>query len=291
MRKLLFSNIKNYLSLFRISQWFKNIFVFVPLVFSHNLFTEKFFISVKAFLAFSIASSISYIINDLFDYDLDKNHPVKKNRPITSGRVTKKGAVLSAVLLFAFLFILAWEMNSKFISVLGLYLLINFLYSTLLKNISILEILTIAFGFMLRIIGGAYVINVSLSSWLILTTLFLSLFLAINKRIAEINISGTTSRKVLEFYSREYLNQISSISTTGIIICYSLYTVSERTIKEFNTENLVFTTVFVVFGIFRYLLILNKENNGENIIETIFNDFPSILNIFLYIITILILIY
>lgn len=291
MKKPLFSKIKNFVSLIRISQWIKNLFVFVPLIFSKSFFSENLILSVEAFFIFSIASSISYIINDIFDIETDKLHPQKKERPIPSGEVSKLQAIFFIVLMLVFLIILLIPMNRNFTTAIVVYLIINFLYSVQLKKVSILDILLISFGFMLRVIAGALAIDVYISSWLILTTLFLSLFLAINKRIAEIKHVGMISRNVLNFYSNEYLNQISGISTAGIIICYSMYTLSERTIKEFNTENLVFTIFFVVFGIFRYMLLVQKSDKGENIIETIFEDYPSIINILAYIITILIIIY
>lgn len=291
MKKPLFSKLKNFVSLIRISQWIKNLFVFVPLIFSKSFFSEKLILSVEAFFIFSIASSISYIINDIFDIETDKVHPKKKERPIASGKVSKLQAIFFIVLMFVFLLILLIPMNRNFIIAIVIYLAINFLYSAHLKKVSILDILLISSGFMLRVIAGALAIDVYISSWLILTTLFLSLFLAINKRIAEIKHVGMISRNVLNFYSHEYLNQISGISTAGIIICYSMYTLSERTIKEFNTENLVFTTFFVVFGIFRYMLLVQKSDKGENIIETILEDYPSTINILAYIITILIIIY
>jgi len=160
-----------------------------------------------------------------------------------------------------------------------------------LKQVVILDILFIAAGFMLRVIGGAYVINVSVSSWLILSTLFLSLFLAVIKRKTELLLLTDSSREVLSDYSIEFIKQITAISAAGIIICYSLYTVSDRTINEFGTENLVFTTIFVVFGVFRYMFISEKKFLGENIIEAIYRDYPSIINIMLYLITIYFIIY
>lgn len=291
MKKQLFSKIYIYLQEIRINQWLKNIFVFVPLLFSKNLFDDKFFTSVQAFFCFSIASSILYVINDLFDISLDKNHPFKKNRPIASGSLSKPEAYLLILILAIMLFLLLNKMNFNFIVTIILFLTINILYSIWLKNVSILDIILISAGFMIRVISGALAIDVSISSWLILTTLFLSLFLAINKRIAELKISSDYTRKVLKFYSIEFLNQISAISTAGLIMSYSLYTVSDRTIAQFGTENLAFTVIFVVFGIFRYILISQKDARGENIIDTIIHDFPSILNMIFYISSVMIILY
>ncbi|GAB4127159.1 MAG: decaprenyl-phosphate phosphoribosyltransferase [Ignavibacteriales bacterium] len=292
MKKLLSFKLKDVIDLLRISQWLKNIFVFVPLVFSKNLFHfDLLSNTLFSFLFFSIASSIVYIINDIFDRKQDQNHPIKKFRPIASSRISLQNAILILFILVLMSLFLISSMTSEFLIIVGIYILINILYSLGVKQIVILDIIFIAAGFMLRVIGGAYSIHVTVSSWLILSTLFLSLFLAIIKRKAEILNLGSSTREVLNDYSLDFIKQITSITAAGIIICYSLYTVSERTINEFGTENLVFTTIFVVFGIFRYMYVSEKKFLGENIIDALSRDLASILNIIFYIITILLIIY
>ncbi|PJA96855.1 MAG: decaprenyl-phosphate phosphoribosyltransferase [Ignavibacteriales bacterium CG_4_9_14_3_um_filter_34_10] len=292
MKKLLFSKIFDIISLLRITQWPKNIFVFVPLVFSKNLFDEsQFNKSFLAFIVFSISSSLVYVINDLFDKKRDSNHPTKKHRPIASGRISNLFVITIIGILFLLLLFVQNYVTREFLIIISVYIGINIFYSMGLKQVVILDILFIAAGFMLRVIGGAYVINVSVSSWLILSTLFLSLFLAVIKRKTELLLLTDSSREVLSDYSIEFIKQITAISAAGIIICYSLYTVSDRTINEFGTENLVFTTIFVVFGVFRYMFISEKKFLGENIIEAIYRDYPSIINIMLYLITIYFIIY
>jgi len=292
MKKLLYSKISDVISLLRLTQWLKNIFVFVPLVFSKNLFdSNQFYKSLLAFVVFSISSSIVYVINDLFDKNRDASHPIKKIRPIADNRISLASAILIVVLLFLSLLFFRNSFSKDFFLIISLYIGINFIYSIGLKQVVILDILFIASGFILRVIGGAFAIDVSVSSWLILSTLFLSLFLAVIKRKTELLLLADTSRKVLNDYSIEFIKQITSISAAGIIICYSLYTVSDRTINEFGTENLVFTTVFVVFGVFRYIFISEKKLLGENIIDALFKDYPSIINIIFYLVTVFLIIY
>lgn len=292
MKKPLSFDLKIIIETLKISHWVKNIFVFVPLVFSKNLFNSELFLKdIIAFFFFSFASSLVYIINDIFDRKQDQNHSLKKLRPIASGNLSIQNAIFILFILLIFNLILLPFLNHEFLFVVLIYILINILYSAAIKHVVILDIIFIASGFMLRVIGGALNINVSVSSWLILSTLFLSLFLAIIKRKAEILNSGNITRKVLIDYSMEFIKQITSVTAAGVIICYSLYTVSDRTIKEFKTENLVFTTIFVVFGIFRYMYVNEKKYLGENVVDALSNDIPSILNVLIYVITVLIIIY
>jgi 4-hydroxybenzoate polyprenyltransferase len=246
-----------------------------------------------AAFAFSITSSIVYIINDVADSEKDKLHPIKKYRPVASGVIKPKFAIILAVLLFFFLIPILAQFRYGFSFILVSYFLLNLLYTFFLKEIVIVDIICIASGFMLRVLGGALVINVYISSWLILTTLFLSLFLAIMKRKSEIALltNESNTRVVLKDYTLDFINQISSISAAGVIICYALYTVSERTIIIFGTENLVFTTIFFIFGVFRYMYIVYTQQRGENTIEIIIKDAPMIINGLLYGVSIIYFVY
>lgn len=285
---------KAFIKLLRPAQWSKNIFVFVPLIFSKNLSNNNFLFDVfLGFIFFSLASSLVYIFNDIIDAEKDKLHKTKKNRPIASGVISVNAAII-LILFIALLISISFFINDiNFNLVLSGYILLNISYSLLLKRIVIIDVLSIAMGFMLRVIAGALIISVPLSSWLILTTLFLSLFLAVTKRRSEFviyeNDNGT--RRVLKDYNLKLIDQLLAISAGGIIIAYSLYSVSERTVNYFHTENLVFTTVFVIYGIFRYLFLIYKNNEAENSIEILIKDLPSLLNILIYGITIYYLIY
>lgn len=296
MKKVLSFNFLDLIKLIRIKQWVKNLFLFAPLIFSHHLFNIKYFlIELKAFISFCLISSIVYIINDIFDIEQDKKHPVKKNRPLASGRISIGWALFFASMLAIVLFLISYNLSPKFIVAMLTYLLINLFYSLRLKQIVLLDIFLIAFGFMIRIIAGGWVIDVYISNWLILCTLFLSLFLAISKRRSELALIQSNNmedtRKVLSDYSTTFSDQISTIAAAGTVITYALYTVSERTKEIFHTENLIFTTPFVVFGIFRYIYLVHKKNLGENPTYIVTTDVPMIVNILLWLLFSVLIIY
>jgi 4-hydroxybenzoate polyprenyltransferase len=288
--------IKNYFNLLRIPHWIKNFFVFIPLLFSKHLFQTEFFVEVFiAFLAFSVTSSAVYVFNDIKDTESDRQHPQKRFRPIASGKISVKSAIFVLIFLFILLIPLTITLTTKFKIVLLIYFVLNVFYTLLLKNIVIVDIICIASGFMLRVLGGAFAIDVYVSKWLILTALFISLFLAVMKRRSELtlqdNNNDRSTRKVLAQYNIGFLDQISSTSAAGVIICYALYSVSERTLSEFHTENLVFTTLFVVFGVFRYMYLVFKKSLGENATEIILTDKPLIINLFFYTVSVIYIIY
>ena len=288
--------LKNYFNLLRIPQWIKNFFIFVPLVFSQHLFEQDYVkLSLLGFIIFSFISSSIYIINDLIDINEDKLHPIKRFRPIPAGLISKGTAAAVASILAIGSFALLSLTNIKFGGTVLTYFVITILYSLKLKNIVILDVFTIAAGFMLRILGGAFIISVEISSWLILTTMFISLFLAVMKRRSELKIVTTddagSTRKVLVHYSTEFIDQMSTVTSAGVIICYALYTVSQRTVSIFKTEHLIYTTPFVVFGIFRYMYLVYIGKKGENTTEILVSDLPMIFNIIIYVLVVIAIIY
>ena len=286
----------NYIKLVRVPQWIKNFFVFVPLLFSRHIFDKAFlFNAFTAFLMFCLVSSIVYIFNDLVDIEADRAHPVKKNRPLPSGKISGKNAIITLIGFLVLIGFFLPAMNVHFRIFLISYFLLNVLYSFIFKHRVLLDIFSIALGFMLRVLAGASVINVEVSSWLILTTMFISLFLGVMKRRSELvlvaDITVQNTRKVLSSYSLNYIDQMSTIAAAGVIVCYALYTVSERTVKIFQTENMIYTTPFVVFGIFRYMYLVYMNNKGENTVEIMMTDVPMITNVILYIIATIFIIY
>lgn len=294
MRKVLYFNFKAIPQLIRVKQWIKNFFLFAPLIFSHHLFDFNYFIiTLKAFFSFCLISSVVYIINDIADLEQDRNHPVKKLRPLPSEKISIPAAILISFVLFILMIGVTFELNYKFKFAITTYFIINVFYSFKLKQIVLLDIFFIAFGFMIRIIAGGWVIDVYISSWLILTTLFLSLFLAVTKRRSELSIleNYSSTRKVLSDYSVSFADQLATIAAAGTVISYALYTVSERTREIFKTENLIFTTPFVVYGIFRYLYLVHKKNLGENPTQIITTDTPMIVNILLWVFSLVAIIY
>jgi len=288
--------ILNYLKLIRISQWIKNFFVFVPLLFSQHLFDKDFFITVLlAFVVFCLASSFIYVINDIIDITADKAHPVKKNRPLPSGIISRQSALIVTVVLAVIIVILLPQLNEEFNFFVIAFVLLNVLYSFWFKHIVILDVFSIALGFSIRVLAGAVVIAVPISSWLILTTMFISLFLGVMKRHSELILvaesENAPSRKVLSQYSLNFADQMATVAAAGVIICYALYTVSERTLSTFGTENLIYTTPFVVYGIFRFMYLEYISNKGDNTTKIVFTDLQIILTVIIYTVTTVLIIY
>ena len=288
--------IKIYLQLLRIPQWIKNLFVFVPLLFSLHLFDEDYFLlTFKAFLIFCLASSFIYIINDIIDIKADAVHPQKKYRPLPSGKISIQSAWITSVVIFFLLIILSFISPIEFIYFLAGFILLNIIYSVYFKHIVILDVFSIAAGFTIRVLAGAAIINVPVSSWLILTTMFISLFLGVMKRHSELEqiteCRKNSNKKSFAEYSLTFTNQMATVAAAGVIICYALYTVSQRTVSVFGTENLIYTTPFVVFGIFRFMYLEYLNQKGENTTQIMLTDFPMILTVIFYVAATVLIVY
>ncbi len=271
------------IQLLRPKQWVKNLFIFAPILFS-GLLTDLgvLLINIEAFIAFCLVSSAVYVINDISDVEADRAHKKKRFRPIASGDVSIPEARIVFVILLALAIAICFIMNVKFIIAIGLYFVINVMYTYFIKNVVLLDVFFISFGFMLRVAAGAFAIDVQLSSWMILTTIFISLFLGISKRRAELSQSDLENipkqRKVLEQYSIVFTDQMNTIAATGTIISYALYTVSEKAVEAFHSDNLIYTTPFVIYGIFRYMYLIHKKNLGESPTQIVTKDPAIIIN-------------
>ena len=290
--------LSNYLRLMRPYQWVKNGFVFVPLIFSKNLLDIRLFSeALFTFAAFCLAASAVYVVNDIADRDFDKLHPLKRERPIASGDVSvSEGWGLSLLLLAAsFIFLMLDGARVTIGLAIAGYIGINLFYSFRLKRIVLIDLFVIALGFILRILAGGYAIDVKVSSWLIMTTLFISIFLGVAKRRSEFVLvsrsADETTRKVLSDYDLSLIDQILSVSAASVIITYALYTVSERTVQAFHTEALIFTTVFVTYGIFRYLYLVHKMGLGENPAKALLTDKAMVINTVLYLVSVVAILY
>jgi 4-hydroxybenzoate polyprenyltransferase len=268
----------DYIRLLRPRQWLKNVFVFAGLIFSRQFINpESIERSVLAFVIFSILSSSGYIINDVLDFQEDKAHPVKSRRPIAAGKVQRGRAVLLAAILLALSLTGAHLLGNSFLYVCLVYILLMISYSLGIKNIVILDVLFVAVGYVLRAIAGAVVISVEISSWLLLCTLLIALFLAISKRRTEIVLLGeraTKHRKILSQYSLALLNQMIAIVTAACIVAYCLYTLAPETVGKFGTRNLIFTIPFVIYGIFRYLYITFQRVETDIPERVLLRDLP-----------------
>ena len=285
-----------FLSILRIPQWVKNLFLFAPLVFSKHLFQQDYFIrEVEAFFIFCLLSSSVYVINDITDREVDRQHPVKKFRPLAAGTLSVPAAVALAALLLILAGIFSMRFPASFQFVGALYFILNLAYSFGLKRVILLDLFVVAAGFMIRVLAGAYALDVGTSNWLVLCTLFVSLFLATSKRRGELvlsqNTEGYAGRAVLKEYDVPSIDQIMTVAASGMAISYALYTVSDRTVTMFGTENLIFTTVFVLFGIFRYFVLMKKNPTEDNPVRLLLQDGVMVTNIAAWFLTCVVIIY
>jgi len=269
------------LLLLRPRQWTKNLLLFAGLIFSLNLFKLNLLLdSLIAFVSFCLLSSCVYIVNDIVDIEEDRKHPRKRHRPLAAGKIgIRQAAGVLIILLLVSLF-LAWSINTLFLVMGLIYFALCLAYSLWLKYTVILDVFAIAFGFLLRAAAGGAAINVEISPWLLVCTLLLALFLALTKRRQEsINLedNGKWHRKVLEHYPVQYLDQLISIVTAATILAYSLYTFTAS-----RSSLYMLTIPFVIYGIFRYLYLVHNEKLGENPEEILLRDTPTLVNIILW---------
>jgi len=288
-------NIVKYIFLsLRPKQWPKNLLIFAALVFSKNL-RNGFYDTetILGFIIFCIISGSIYIINDLVDKNKDKLNPKKAKRPIASGKLPVRYAIPAFLFFSISGIVAAFKLGSNFGLVVIIYFAIQILYTFVLKNIVILDIFVIAIGFVLRVVAGAAIIAVSISNWLLVCTLFLSLFLALGKRRFElIKLDKATGhRTALKEYNVQLLDQMITVVTSASIVAYSIYTLSPETIDKFKTKNLMYTIPFVLYGIFRYLYLIYQKEIGGAPEEILISDIPLIINILLYGFTVWLIIY
>ena len=274
------------LKLLRAHQWVKNGFVFVGLLFGGASDDWKLRGSVLVAAAgFCLLSSCVYILNDVFDRKADRAHPLKHKRPLASGTVGIGQAFALALVCGVAGLALGAMVSAIVAGILVAYLALNLAYSAGLKNIPILDVFIIAAGFMLRIFAGTWGVNIAPSHWLLLCGLLLTIFLGFAKRRAELMVSdsvrdrvsdgiganGLCQRPVLYDYSPALLDTMMAISAAGVIVGYSLYTVSPDTVALHHTDKLIYTLPFVLYGIFRYIFLLHRRG-GEDPAWTLLTD-------------------
>lgn len=276
-----------YLKLIRVKHWLKNILVFLPVFFSMNLLnTNLLLFNFYAFIIFCLCSSIVYIINDICDIDIDKKHPIKKARPLASGKISIKNAYLMIlvllVLILVFIILIYTKIKSLwtfFIPI--IYVLINILYSKKLKNIPIIDVVTIVIGFVLRVIYGGVVTNIEVSKYLHLMIMFGAFYLGFGKRRNEILKNGDKSRAVLKFYSKEFLDKNMYISFALAIVSYTLWCVDPTTILRIGNEYIFWTIPLVMIILQRYSLDIEGNSYGDPI-DVILSDKLLLLMVFIY---------
>ena len=250
--------------------------------------------SIGAFSTFCLISGGIYILNDLLDIEADKNHQRKSLRPLASGRLDPLIAKIVLIAILTVSLIFSFLINRSLgMTALG-YILIQFAYSFFLKNVVIADVFCIAAGFFLRVVAGAEAIEVPISSWLLICTLFISLFLGLSKRRHEFILLGNEAknhRQVFKEYNITLLDQMVSVATAGTVISYSLYTLSPETVRKFNTENLWLTIPIVLYGIFRYLYLVYQKEGGGNPEATLFEDKQILVSLVLYVVVVGIILY
>ena len=261
--------------LLRPKQWVKNTFVGAGMLFGGQLHDAQLLFTVAlTFAAFSLMGSSVYVFNDYLDRESDSKHPIKRDRPLASGAVTPAQGFAAAATCFGLSVVAAWFADIRVLIVVLIYLAINIAYSLRLKHQPVVDVFCISSGFMLRILAGTWGIRIPPSGWLILTGMFITLFLGFAKRRAEwLDTAGDcTRRPVLELYSRELLDTFLSIAATGTVLSYGLYTLDPKTIALHHTDKLIYTLPFVLFGLFRYLFLLHSQSKGENPSTDVFTD-------------------
>ena len=275
-------------------QWVKNLFVFGGLVFSQRLFTASVWPALGAFAIFCALSGAIYLLNDVADRDKDRLHPRKRERPIASGLLAVPVALGSAVLLIVAGLAAAVALSPRFAIVALAYVVLLSVYSVVLKHVVIVDVLTVAIGFVLRAVGGALAIGVDISGWLLICTILIALFLALGKRRHEyLTLEGEAARHrpILAEYSAGLLDQMIAVVTASTVTAYALYTMSPETVAKFHTQLLPATLPFVLYGIFRYLYLLYRRQLGGNPSELFLNDRALLVNTVGWILAVLLIIY
>lgn len=282
-------NLRGLVAEMRPQEWAKNLLVFTGVIFSKSLTDlNNLGISLLGFLIFCVASSGVYIFNDLCDLKRDREHPVKRNRPLASGALNINLARFAMVVLFATATIGSLALSRGFALVIAVYLITCLAYSLKLKDIVILDVIVIANGFVLRAVSGAILIGVDVSEWLVLCTSMVALLVGFGKRRHELALlEGTAEnhRRSLSDYSLQFLDSIMAICAGAALITYALYTRSEETVARVGSHGMLITIPFVVYGIFRYLFLIHRRKAGGDPVQILLRDRPTLLNLVLWILT------
>lgn len=272
-------NVKDIARVIRPQQWIKNVFVLVPLFFGGSLLdTTDIIAAVTAAMAFCFISSSIYCLNDIIDVEDDRRHPTKCHRPIAAGKISVAQAYVMMALMVALSFGSVALLGGYALgveAVVGLYLLMNVAYCLVLKRYAILDVCTIAFGFVLRLFAGGIATGIGLSNWIVLMTFLLTLFLSLAKRrddVLKMNQTGHAPRKNTSRYNLDFINQAITITATVTLVCYVMYTVSPEVEQRIGTRYLYLTTVFVIIGILRYLQLTLVDNKSGDPTKAMLHD-------------------
>lgn len=262
--------------LLRIKHWIKNLFLLIPVFFAGKLFNVHIFFNFfLGLIAFSLIASAIYIINDYRDVESDRLHPQKRNRPLASGEISIRAAAILFFVLVVSSFVISWQLNFSFFNIILIYFLLNLAYTFWLKNISILDILIVASGFLLRVIAGGIITDTIISQWLIIMVFLLAVFLGLAKRRDDIllnNESGSIIRKSTKHYNLEFANSGLTMLSSVIMVAYLMYTISDEVTERLNSDFVYVTSIFVLAGMMRYLQITLVENNSGSPTKILYSD-------------------
>jgi 4-hydroxybenzoate polyprenyltransferase len=275
--------------------WVKNGVVFAGLVFAQEMLNlPSVLISLSAFAIFCALSSSVYLINDIADMRKDAAHPTKRNRPLPSGRLSVGAAALWAGGLAAIGLGVSGLINLPFFLMAAGYFALNLAYSFALKNMLILDVFSVAAGFVIRAAAGAEAIRVDISPWLLVCSLLLALFLALSKRRHELVLlseAAESHRSILAHYSPYLLDQMIAVVTASTLVTYTLYTMWPDTVQKFGTTGMVYTVPFVIFGIFRYLYLVHRREQGGSPERSLVLDIPMLVNVVLWLLVSVLVLY
>ena len=287
------NNIKDYIKLIRVKHWLKNFLIFIPLMFSTQiLVVNKLLLTLIGFISFCFISSTVYIINDLNDVKKDRKHPIKKKRPIASGAVSKKEAIVIAGILFLISVLLNIFVIKELVCLIFilLYLFLNICYSRGLKNVAIVDVVILVSGFVIRVVYGAFINGIIISNWLYLTVMAGSFFMGFGKRRNEAIKQGSKSRKVLKYYTKEYLDKFMYICLILAIVFYSLWSIDVETIDRIGNNYMIYTIPFLLVIVMRYCLHMEGDSFGEPI-DIITSDKVLISLISLFVFSMFLIVY
>lgn len=285
---------RNYIKLMRPKHYIKNFLIFFPLVFSGNFFQKELLVScIMCFFAFCLSASIVYIINDIKDKEKDKLHEKKKNRPIASGKVSVKNAIVLAILLFFLSYFFQVLASNKLLDFsylyILLYIILNIGYSLGLKNVPLLDVAILVSGFLIRVLYGASIVDVEISNWLYLTVISAAFYLGFGKRRNEIKKVGNKSREVLKYYNKDFLDKNMYICLSLTIVFYALWTVDPINVAK-ASNMLVWTVPFIMLILMKYSMNIENDSFGDPV-NVVLEDKVLIITIILYGITVMSLIY
>ena len=279
----------------RPEQWTKNLFVFAGVLFGgHLLDVPAMLRAVAAFGVFCALSGVVYIFNDLADRAADQQHPLKRLRPIASGRLSPSTAAIAAIILGVVSLAAAVLLSPMFAVLSATYVALLVLYSIVLKHLVIIDALTIAAGFVLRAAAGAVAVFVPISHWLLVCTTLLALFLVLSKRRHELTLladGAMTHRPILEEYSPYLLDQMIAVVTASTLVAYSVYSTSTETAERLNTTRLGLTIPFVLYGIFRYLYLVHQKRAGGSPADLLLTDRPLLACVGLWALSVALILY